>query len=117
MRRVQRDAAPRPAPRIAVDVAPVDDHVVWEVVGRGRLGRAELDQVVDERVLVRPDLEADQPVVVGPGAVLTAGPESRATTSFAMARARPGSTRVPGSGTAPSPPVRITIHSEPDFFG
>src|SRR5213594_2313088 len=63
---VERDAAAGPSARVAAKEAALDDHVVWQVFGR-RLGGSDLDQVVDEGALGRPDLQAAEAIVLGAG--------------------------------------------------
>jgi len=63
VRAVQRDAAAGPSPRVAADEASLDDHVVRDVLHRG-LGRADLDEGVQEGALGRPDVEAAEAIVM-----------------------------------------------------
>ena len=63
MARVQRDAAPRAAFRVAVEITSVDDQVVWEQRDGG-LGRTQLDQVVEKDTRRRVNLDADEAIVM-----------------------------------------------------
>ena len=50
------------------EIAPIEDHVVRDVIGGPRIA-ADVRDVEHERVRRRPHLQADETIVVSPGSV------------------------------------------------
>jgi hypothetical protein len=91
-----------------MDVAAIDDEVVRQVGVEDFESGPERDEIVDDDARRRHELDPDEAVVVGPGAVTTAGDASGSlgltilgirSALHALTSAGQGSTRVPGGGS------------------